>query len=667
MDFFIGEKQTEKKETRFSERTKTTLDRRTRVPKRVTHIDVFPTLLKKGTVPLTEKNIEDVFRNFLSENEDFFRVRSADLKIIRKVKVSSKWTAKFQQYYHGVPVYKSIVGLSASEEGKMDTVSSNYHPSIEVSTQPTIDLSKAIEIAKGTYEEKEGVDRLQEKETNKIIYPKETESGLTYHLAWKILLSAGRPYPDLEMYFIVDAHDGTVLESYTARFPGARISGRVLGEVYDEDENATPAADRPIQNEYVHVRLSGRTRTDSNGRYSKRLSIWSELVKLVTGRYRVRFVLEGPYARVEEFNGPGFVERESFTSRTNCNHTWRAVDRDHINVFYHMNLFHEWLRLRFGYNWINAWDGTRQFKAEVNRPNLANSYSGSPMNFGNDPFARSSDVIYHECMHNVLYAIYGDWIGWPSRYDEGYAMDEGFSDFFASSFTDDSEHGEGALANPRNLDNNDRYPSKNTYNIEGHTGGEIIGGAAWDLRTILIARFGAADGARLADRMLFDAHQLLSNHPRDYYFSDPQESNLLTCLYNTNDGRSHIQEIRAAFWNHNLLQAVLFDMDSYDFSANVIGEVTGGDLYYYDGKFWANNYQQRGVIDLGDVGAITLDAVNIPNAGYTRFGVNAVVDHTYVSMAQEGEEASYIAFRVTEMSADKSEITIEYYYHAKVR
>jgi len=331
-----------------------------------------------------------------------------------------------------------------------------------------------------------------------------------------------------------------------------------------------------------------------------------------------------------------------------------------------MNLFRDWLKSQVGYSWTNAWDGSRQFKAEVNRPAFDNALSGNPMVFGNNPWARSSDIIYHECTHNVLFSIYGDWIGWPDAREERYSMDEGFADYFACSFTDDSSFGEGALAVARNLNNNRNYPSKNTYNIEGHTGGQIIGGAAWDLRAILIARFGAANGARLADNMLFDAHQMLANQQRDYYFSDPQESNLLTSLYNTDDGRSHIQEIRAAFWNHNLLQAVLFHMDSYDFSANVVSEITGGDLYYYDGKFWANNYQQRGVIDLGDVGATTLDAVNIPNAGYTRFGVDAVVGHTYVSMAQEGEEASYIAFRVTEMSGDNSEVTVEYFYHAKV-
>ncbi|TET10307.1 MAG: hypothetical protein E3J86_06075 [Candidatus Thorarchaeota archaeon] len=666
MDFYIGEKQTKEKKIKFSERTKTTLNKRTRIPKSVTEIDMFPLMLKKGTVPLTEKNVEKVFKSFLTDEQDFFKIVPTDLKLISKSKVGSKWLAKFQQVYQGIPVHKSTVGLTATEDGKMDSISSNFHPRIDVPTKPKINLTNAAQIAKETFKEPDVIRNLKMEDDIKIIFPSVTSKGVTYHLAWKFLLTAGRAYPESEMYFIIDAIDGTILLSYAARFPGARISGHVRGEIYDVDEVATPETVRALQNEQVRVQWSGRAQTDDDGRYSLQLSFLSRLIKFFTGSYRVRFVLEGSYARVEEFNGPRFIERERFSNRTNCDHTWRDADRDHINVFYHMNLFRDWLKSQVGYSWINGWDGSRQFKAEVNRPGFNNAMSGNPMNFGTDPWARSSDIIYHECMHNVLFAIYGDWIGWPVDDEEGYSMDEGFADYFACSFTGDSSFGEGAMAVARNLDNNQNYPSKNTYNIEGHTGGQIIAGAAWDLREILIARFGAANGARLADNMLFDAHQMLANQAQDYYFSDPQESNLLTCLYNTDDGRSHIQEIRAAFWNHNLLQAVLFDRDSYDFSANVVSEFTGGDLYYYQGKFWANNPQQRGVIDLGDVGATTLDAVNIPNTGYTRFGVDAVAGHTYVSMAQEGEDASYIAFRVTEMSGDSSEVTVEYFYHAKV-
>ena len=102
--------------------------------------------------------------------------------------------------------------------------------------------------------------------------------------------------------------------------------------------------------------------------------------------------------------------------------------------------------------------------------------------------------------------------------------------------------------------------------------------------------------------------------------------------------------------------------DSYDFSTNNLGKYTGGDLYYSSGKFWANNLKQKGVVDLGDIGNADLETVIIPSSGYTRFGVSAIVGHTYISKAQEGESGGYIAFRVLAISADKSTVTIRYLF-----
>ncbi len=111
---------------------------------------------------------------------------------------------------------------------------------------------------------------------------------------------------------------------------------------------------------------------------------------------------------------------------------------------------------------------------------------------------------------------------------------------------------------------------------------------------------------------------------------------------------------------------VLYDSDSYDFSTNTRGTLGGGDFYYSDsdgtGSFYANNLGQRGLQDLGNIGNVALSDVSIPIAGYTRFGAAAVVGHTYVSLAQEGEEGNHIVFRVTSLMADYSSVTIDYYY-----
>jgi hypothetical protein len=93
-----------------------------------------------------------------------------------------------------------------------------------------------------------------------------------------------------------------------------------------------------------------------------------------------------------------------------------------------------------------------------------------------------------------------------------------------------------------------------------------------------------------------------------------------------------------------------------------LGNLTGDDLYYSGGKFRANNLNQKGVIDLGDIGDADLTAVTIPITGYTRQGVTATAGHTYVSKAQKGETGSFITFRVDAISGDKSNVTISYFY-----
>jgi hypothetical protein len=658
---YLGNTEDKKVKVKFSKSTRIILNPLTNIPKRVVGINVFPPVLEEGTIPLTKKNVENVFKNFLAANQEYFGVNAKDLKLISATQVNNNWSVKFQQYYKGIPIYQATVGLNATANGKITSYTSNYHPQLDVPTTPTISLEQALEIAKRTYDQTP-IEKLSAHDVTGMIYPEKTPTGLVYHLAWKFFLAGDRPNPDLDKYFIIDAVTEEVLLSYNVRFPGARVHGQVHARIYPENPTAPPITTIPVKGEYIRVRNVGRTTTRANGRFSKRVPSWWEIFGY---RPRVTFRLDGPYAQVQDSDGSNFVVRRRCGINNPCDHTWTATDLDHINVFYHINLIHDWYRSRFGYNWRNAWDSSRQFKAEVNHTDN-NAYAGSPMLFGTDPFARSSDVIYHECTHNVLVHIYGDYIGWPARYAEGYALDEGFADYFACSLTENSRHGEG-YGGTRDLNNTRQYPGKNTYNIEGHTGGTIIGGAAWDLRNILMAEMGAQSGSRNADRLIFNAHQLLSTQPRDYYFSDPQESNLLVCLYladddnnNLEDGVPHFIEIHRAFANHNLLQAVLFNQNSFDFSANTISDITGGDLYYYDAKFWANNAGQRGVRDLGAIGAIPLDQVNIPTTGYTRFGVTAVTGHTYVSLAQQGEEGHHIVFRVH--AINDNNVTIDFRY-----
>ena len=662
-DVFKGRKKVEKKKTRLGGNVRVTKNKLTKIPERVVQIDTYPAFLKKGTVPLTEKNVELTFKEFFGEHKEIFEIEPKDLRLVSAKKINKRWYIKYGQFYKGIPVHNATIGLDSSEKGKVGFYAANYHPNINLASKPSVNLEDATDIAFKTYN-KNDRQKLKRKDGVLIIYPEIAEDKITYFLVWKFQLVGKEFNPEIEKYFIVDAIDGKIIQSYAARFPGAQVTGTVEGEIYPEYPT-DPVSTVPFKNEYVDIKDAGRTTTNSTGNYSKTVSWFWRLLNMLSGE--AIFKLEGPYARVQTNAGADYTETLNCDVDNPCNHTWTAMDRDHINIFYHINLFHDWLEDELGYSWVNPWDGTSRFNARVNEPEN-NAWAGDPMLFGNNNYARSSDVIYHECTHNVLFQIYGDWIGFPASLIEAYAMDEGFADYFAASFTNESRHGLGCSASPRNLDNDRQYPGKSTYNIEGHTGGMIISGAAWDLRQRLINIYGAS-GARIADQLLMEAHQILSTYPRDYYFSDPHESNLLSALYRAVDtdnnllnGFPYFNDIQHAFHNHGLLQAVLDDKDSFDFSTNTIGTLTGGDLYYSSGKFWANNFNQKGVKDMGNIGDADLTTVNIPTAGYTRFGVNAVSGHTYICKAQQGEFGSYIVFRITDINADKSTVTVQYFY-----
>jgi hypothetical protein len=95
------------------------------------------------------------------------------------------------------------------------------------------------------------------------------------------------------------------------------------------------------------------------------------------------------------------------------------------------------------------------------------------------------------------------------------------------------------------------------------------------------------------------------------------------------------------------------------------GAQLGGDFYLsFSGdvpRFWANGVAQSGLMDLGDIGSRPLEQVAPPATGYERWGVAALEGHTYVALAQKGEEGHYVIFRVTKIAADKS-VEIEYDY-----
>lgn len=86
-------------------------------------------------------------------------------------------------------------------------------------------------------------------------------------------------------------------------------------------------------------------------------------------------------------------------------------------------------------------------------------------------------------------------------------------------------------------------------------------------------------------------------------------------------------------------------------------------------EFFTNRTQQRGIIDLGELGSIALETVVPPEVPSVcvhftcdpyQFVAEAIVGHVYVVLASEGFEGHFLFLRVTDV--DNERVTFDYYY-----
>ncbi len=635
-------------------------DPRTGLPSQMVGLHAVPRLLADGSIPLTAGKADAVYLDFLGEHADLFGVDPSDLRLVAAKRIDEHWIVVFRQVLDTLAVHHVTVALVADGDGTVLAYHGNYVPDLSISTKVKLDLEGAADIAKATLEG-DAVDAFSRHDAQLVVHVDRSGEELQPRLAWHFLLAAERPHPVLDTLFFVDAVDGTVLHSYPRHVP-AVLRGAAAGEVLVENPDDPPVSLERLPYMRATVDRTGFT-TDPNGDFA--------LSGLISGGYAVDAALAGPFADVRDAAGREVTTTSGCATSSPCGIAWPYSDE--LNVFFHVNWMHDWYVQQLEHPWTNGWDGTTQLDAAVIGESARNAWAGETMLFGAGDFSRSSDVVYHECSHNVLYDLYGDWLGFSlDTHGEAYAMDEGFADYFAAAATGDPRIGEGAGLD-RDLAAPGRYAGSAGHDLDGHDGGLLIGGAAWALRQRLMAELGEVAGGRHADRLLFEAHQRLAAQPRAFMFSEPHASNLLTSLYAADDtdddpldGSPHSSAIHRAFHGYGLLQAVLEEGDSYDASANLVGAWAGGDFYVAHGRLFADNPGQHGVLALGDVGDLSLDALDIAHSGHTRSGVLAVPGWTYLVRARDGDVDHPVALRVLGVDGTTGAVTIEYLVHDRL-
>lgn len=196
-----------------------------------------------------------------------------------------------------------------------------------------------------------------------------------------------------------------------------------------------------------------------------------------------------------------------------------------------------------------------QTAVTVNIDDVCNAFAdGDTINFflagaGCENTALIADVVYHEYGHvaHVLGLVPG--VGIFSG-----SLSEGAADYLAATIVDDAGMGRGFYQGSdeplRDLD-----PPGSEWTWPGDQGGvhfegQIIGGTLWDLRELLIAKYGYSGGVRRTDEIWLQALRRAVDIPSMYLealVTNDDDGNL-------QNGTPDICEIDEAFGRHGLFQ-----------------------------------------------------------------------------------------------------------------
>lgn len=442
-------------------------------------------------------------------------------------KYNQIWHISLQPAIGGIPIYGSRLDGKLNRNGFLYAVRARLFPG--QCQDASFHLSDREALSRLT---DDPAARLEFSRT--IYYP--LQNGGTFELipAWQI--RAVTSQADLRPAGIVDARTGEILLQYNdAAFDG--VSGTVLGLVlpaYWDDEPQAWAQ----KNQWVNVIGQSIVYTDAGGNYA--------LNGLLPGIYTVQGKLQGLYVDVQNDDGPDAFFTSPASTGSPLNWTWNydSARQDEVNMYYHVDRVHEYFKtlqndftaldfplpatVGYGTGYENAfWNGSGIF------------FGAGGGTFRN--FALFCDVIYHEYTHGVTDMIYPPGL-LPYTGQPG-AMNEGWSDYFACTITDEPQIGEGGLYVSgqvmRNLDNTLKYPDH--WAGEVHADGRIFGGALWDLRERI--------GAGKADSLIHFAKYDLAEYWEDYFLDvlvlDDDDGNLA-------NGGPNSAEIYEAFGLHGI-------------------------------------------------------------------------------------------------------------------
>ena len=351
------------------------------------------------------------------------------------------------------------------------------------------------------------------------------------------------------------------------------VSGTILGQRYQVHYYDSPGlASMPDMQVYIKkntARIQGPFTTSSGGYFS------TPSISSTSDRYYVEALTEGTWAKVMDMHnttagGDVFIQTKDLgTSPSgNVNGDMNFNGDTFTNVYYHINLIHNYVKGTLGFNGMD-------FKMNVYLnyadPDGIGPYYQALWDDIHFPawdtrYAKESDVIYHEYAHGIQDKAYG---GLDAGPDES-GMGEGISDYFAATLNNDPlidmvgrQLDQGG--NPRRYDNQqvlstsdyraglgraDAYwvlpwwepPSNDNDGGYDHHNAAVSSGALWDMRQNL-------GNGTLANQLVMEALLIGPENHNDLYndllVADDNDGNL-------GNGTPHFTQITTAFSRHGI-------------------------------------------------------------------------------------------------------------------
>lgn len=489
----------------------------------------------------SEKNPQALARQFLNENRALFKMREglSDLSLSRLRERNGVRYIDFQQYYEGIPVFGAEYRVVIGKDNTVHATGGQYYRAIDASTEASVSLNQAVRAVGSQSGRSEVHLSLAELRSADLwLLPQNDTFILVYHLKWedyealvnaktgKVEVAGERGTAhDTDLVVAADLPQPTSKISFSPFISRpSMLSSGATGLAYLTD----PGAGGPVsvtlnavwggtlQNGYVEVT---HKELDPGGALIPASNLHT---KLPSDPFEYNYAPNSaPSSSCVGIHIPG--HDCSYLAGVNvAYHITRAAENYWNPVHQLYFPFEVTATVHSGSNTKAYWDQLRIVFGDIDTFHLNEAFK--------------DDVIYHEYSH-IITGWLGLSVGLGSPL-ETRALNEGYADYFAASFTNDPRYSEWTPTKPqgeecglpgevdeiRILNTNPsvwNWPNKSTLyygkyeyyfadedecrigyrsgpNTE-HTWGMIWASALWDLRSSV--------GQGVADKLVLDGLQ----------------------------------------------------------------------------------------------------------------------------------------------------------------